>query len=59
VKHYPVKKLLGAVLLCEVAGGIGSALTRNGLRDWYPNLEKPSFTLRVGYSGLYGRCSTQ
>jgi benzodiazapine receptor len=39
-----VKKLGGAVLLCEVAGGIGSTLTRNALKDWYPKLDKPSFT---------------
>jgi benzodiazapine receptor len=39
-----VKRLVGAVLLCEVAGGIGSTLTRNGLRAWYPKLQKPSFT---------------
>src|ERR687886_731529 len=39
-----IKSLVGSVLLCEAAGGIGAILTRSGLRDWYPKLDKPSFT---------------
>ena len=42
--EHSVKRLVGSVLLCEAAGGIGATLTRNGLRDWYPKLDKPSFT---------------
>src|SRR5215212_4493759 len=38
-----IKKLVGSVLLCEAAGGIGSVLAREGLEEWYPRLEKPSF----------------
>ena len=37
-------KLIGSVLLCEAAGGIGSIFTRDSVEDWYPKLEKPSFT---------------
>jgi translocator protein len=37
-------KLVGSVLLCEAAGGIGSVYTFDGVRDWYPKLQKPSFT---------------
>ena len=42
--EHSIPKLVGSVLLCEAAGGIGSIFTSNSLRDWYPNLEKPSFT---------------
>ncbi len=42
-KH-SIPKFVGSVLLCEAAGGIGSIFTRDSLEDWYPNLEKPSFT---------------
>lgn len=42
--EHSVPKLVGSVLLCEAAGGIGSTFTRNSLKEWYPNLEKPSFT---------------
>ena len=38
-----IPKLAGAMLLCEVAGGIGAVFTADGLREWYPDLEKPSF----------------
>ncbi len=39
-----IPKLVGSVLFCETAGGIGGILTRDGVRDWYPDLEKPSHT---------------
>jgi tryptophan-rich sensory protein len=39
-----IPKLVGSVLLCEAAGAAGSIYTYDGVRDWYPNLEKPSFT---------------
>lgn len=42
-KH-SVPKLVGSVLLCEAAGGIGSIFSNEGIRNWYPKLEKPSFT---------------
>ena len=34
---------MGSVLLCEAAGAAGSVFTYDGVRAWYPNLEKPSF----------------
>jgi tryptophan-rich sensory protein len=40
-----IPKLVGSVLLCEGAGAVGSIYTYKGVREWYPNLEKPSFTL--------------
>ena len=39
-----IPKLVGSVLLCEGAGAVGSIYTYEGVREWYPNLEKPSFT---------------
>ena len=39
-----IPKLVGSVLLCEAAGGVGSIFTYDAVRDWYPKLEKPSFT---------------
>jgi tryptophan-rich sensory protein len=39
-----IPKLVGSVLLCEGAGAVGSIYTYEGVRDWFPNLEKPSFT---------------
>ncbi len=39
-----IPKLVGSVLLCEAAGGIGSIYTYDSVRDWYPKLKKPSFT---------------
>ena len=39
-----IPKLVGSVLLCEAAGAAGSVFTSDGVRDWYPTLEKPSFT---------------
>lgn len=38
-----IPKLVGSVLACEAAGGIGSIFTADRLRDWCPKLEKPSF----------------
>ncbi|MDQ3910888.1 MAG: tryptophan-rich sensory protein [Actinomycetota bacterium] len=42
--RHSIKKLVGSVLLCEAAGVVGSVFTRDSLRDWYPTLQKPSFT---------------
>jgi tryptophan-rich sensory protein len=39
-----IPKLVGSVLLCEGTGAVGSIYTYNGVRDWYPKLQKPSFT---------------
>jgi benzodiazapine receptor len=37
-------RLVGSVLLCEAVGAIGSIYTYDSVRDWYPELEKPSYT---------------
>ncbi|WP_047865858.1 TspO/MBR family protein [Rubrobacter aplysinae] len=39
-----VPKLLGSVLACEAAGVVGAISTSRGVNDWYPRIEKPSFT---------------
>jgi translocator protein len=39
-----IPRLVGSVLLCEAAGAIGSIYTYEGVREWYPSLQKPSFT---------------
>jgi translocator protein len=38
-----IAKLTGAVAACEAAGEIGAFLSREGLQEWYPKLQKPSF----------------
>jgi tryptophan-rich sensory protein len=39
-----IPRLLGPVLACEAAGAVGAISTSQGVNDWYPNIEKPSFT---------------
>lgn len=36
--------LIAAVLICELAGLIGSAFTYPSISDWYTKLNKPSFS---------------
>jgi len=36
-------KLLASVLLCQLAGAVGSAFTASSLENWYLLLEKPAF----------------
>ena len=36
-------QLLGAILLCQLAGAIGSVFTASSVTTWYPILVKPSF----------------
>ncbi len=36
-------KLFLFILICQLAGGVGSLFTRGALQDWYPSLVKPSF----------------
>jgi len=42
--EHSIPKLVGSVLLCQAASGIGSIFSNEGIRSWYPKLEKPSFT---------------
>jgi tryptophan-rich sensory protein len=37
-------KLIVAILVCELAGAIGSIFTRPAIGSWYANLVKPAFT---------------
>ena len=46
-----IAKLVGTVVTCEAAGGIGAFLSRQGLQEWYPTLRKPSFTPPGSYFG--------
>ena len=39
-----IAKLAGIVAACQAAGGIGAWLSREGLSEWYPKIQKPSFT---------------
>lgn len=44
---YPFKKpkaFLFALIVCQSAGILGSLFTSPGIRNWYPLLNKPSFT---------------
>jgi tryptophan-rich sensory protein len=40
--HWP--RLVGSILVCQAAGGLGAVATADGLKQWYPALRKPSFT---------------
>jgi len=35
--------LIGAIVLCQGVGGLGTIWTTDGVKNWYPKLEKPSF----------------
>ncbi len=37
-------RLIISIIICQMAGIIGSALTTSSLSEWYPTLIKPSFT---------------
>ena len=36
-------KLAGAIVICQLAGIIGSFFTSSSVSDWYPTLSKPAF----------------
>ena len=38
------KELIIAILICQMAGVIGSIFTLDSIPVWYPTLEKPSFS---------------
>lgn len=42
-KNVNISKLLASILLCQLAGVIGSVFTASSLENWYFLLEKPSF----------------
>jgi benzodiazapine receptor len=39
-----VSKLITSIVICQLAGVIGSIFTRPAIPTWYETLEKPSFT---------------
>ncbi len=39
-----MKKLFGAILICELAGAIGSIFTLQSIPTWYATLIKPGFS---------------
>ena len=39
-----ILKLLASIIVCQLAGFIGSIFTRPAIPGWYANLAKPSFT---------------
>jgi benzodiazapine receptor len=44
--------LILSIIICQMAGVIGSALTAGSLKDWYPTLVKPSLTPPGSIIGL-------
>ncbi len=44
MKVYDILKLLGSLLICQVAGFLGSLFTTPAIPNWYAELSKPSFT---------------
>ena len=44
MKAKEIALLLGAILLCQLAGVIGSLFTFQNIPGWYAGLEKPFFT---------------
>jgi tryptophan-rich sensory protein len=44
MKKINAVKLTASILLCQLAGIIGSVFTASSVRSWYSTLEKPFFT---------------
>jgi len=38
-----ILKLIAAILVCEIAGGIGSLFTAPSIPTWYASIQKPAF----------------
>jgi benzodiazapine receptor len=45
-------RLILSILICQMAGIIGSIITASSVASWYPTLVKPSFTPPGSYIGL-------
>lgn len=41
---YSLPRIIAAILLCNIIGGLGSFVTITGPGSWYASLVKPSFT---------------
>jgi benzodiazapine receptor len=44
IKYSQLPKLALSILVCQLAGVVGSVFTSSSVSDWYPTLIKPSFT---------------
>ena len=44
MKSKDIGKLVGSIVACEAAGGIGAIFTTPAIPTWYAALEKPAFT---------------
>jgi len=44
MKGMDIYKLIITILVCQIAGFIGSIFTRSSVLTWYPTLAKPRFT---------------
>lgn len=44
MKSRDIGKLVGSIVACEGAGGIGSIFTMSAIPTWYAALDKPAFT---------------
>jgi len=44
MKSRDIGKLVGSIVACEGAGGIGAIFTTPAISTWYAALEKPAFT---------------
>ena len=43
MKYVNLLKLFGSIIICEMAGIVGSVFTIPQINSWYANLNKPSF----------------
>lgn len=44
MKWPEILKLVASLVICELAGVVGSVVTRTAIPTWYRSLNKPSFT---------------
>jgi benzodiazapine receptor len=51
IKYGDIAKLAISILICQLAGVVGSVFTSSSVSDWYPTLIKPSFTPPGGIIG--------
>ena len=52
MKKTELFRLILSIVICQMAGIIGSIFTASSMASWYPTLVKPSFTPPGSYIGL-------
>ncbi|MCJ7445947.1 MAG: tryptophan-rich sensory protein [Methanotrichaceae archaeon] len=52
MKKTELFRLILSIVICQMAGIIGSIFTTSSMASWYPTLVKPSFTPPGSYIGL-------